>query len=125
MKKHPNRILVALKAARQLGIRLVFWYAVYQARLRSGNYRKSTPADNIPAHPAPIHSPFAPPDAHRLKEVLGSGPENTPLEQGTLFQGTLEQGILEADEVVNGQVRLFGGFPVPLSLVPPDTSQHW
>ncbi len=110
MKKHPNRFIVALKAARQLGARQVFWYALYQVRLRSGSYRKATPVGDLPEYAAPIHAPFAIPDVRRLEEILGD---------------RLDQAVAEADEVVSGQARLFGGPPAPILLTPPDASQHW
>jgi hypothetical protein len=31
----------------------------------------------------------------------------------------------EADEIVNGRVRLFGGEAVPLALAPPEAARHW
>ena len=31
----------------------------------------------------------------------------------------------EADEIVNGRVRLFGAEPVPLALAPPAPLHHW
>ncbi|MBC8497248.1 MAG: hypothetical protein H8D37_06265, partial [Chloroflexi bacterium] len=39
--------------------------------------------------------------------------------------GGLSQLLAEADEIVAGRVRLFGGDPVPLVLTPPGELSHW
>ncbi len=110
IKKPPFRTPTALKAVRQLGLRQAYWYAVYQAGLRSGFFRRATPVGAYPVLPAPIHSPFILLDPQALESVLGDQRANV---------------IAEANEVAAGQVRLFGGPPVALSLAPIDTSRHW
>ncbi len=110
MNQYVARLLIPFKVVRQLGPRQAFWYAVYQAGLRSGHYRRVTPAGGRPAPAADLRSPFALPDRPALQSVLGE------LQQSA---------IAEADEIAAGQVRLFGGPPVPLALVPPDARRHW
>ena len=105
-----KKSLIALKAVRELGPGQTFWYAAYQAGLRSGFYRMATPTGNLPKFAATLRSPFVLPDRLLLQNSLGS---------------QLETVIAEADEVAAGQVRLFGGSPVPLSLAVPDARRHW
>jgi hypothetical protein len=110
MNNYVARLLIPFKVVRQLGPSQAFWYAVYQAGLRSGFYRRATPAGMRSESPSSIRSPFVLPDRQVLQDVLG---------------GHMESAIAEADELVSGQVRLFGGSPVPLTLVPPDARRHW
>lgn len=111
MNQYVARLLIPFKVVRQLGPRQAFWYAAYQAGLRSGHYRRVTPAGaHHPAPAAALRSPFVLPDRLALQSVLGE------LQQSA---------IAEADEIAAGQVRLFGGPPVPLALVPPDARRHW
>lgn len=110
MNKVTTRILTAIGAVRELGPRQTFWYAVYQAGLRSGFYQRVTPAASYPDGAEKLRSPFYLPAREELRTVLGAG---------------MKDLILEADEIVSGRVRLFGGPPVRLNLAPPDTSKHW
>lgn len=110
MKRMLIRIPLALRAVRDLGPRQAFWYSVYQAGLRSGLYRRMTPVGAYPALNMKIRSPFHLPDRQQMADLLGD-------RAGDLIQ--------EADEITRGSVRLFGGPPAPLQLVPPDASRHW
>ena len=110
MKNVLMRLPMALKAAWELGPQQAFWYAVYQSGLRSGQTRRATPAAAYPVIDAPLRSPFTLPERSALAALLGD-------QAGSL--------IAEAEEILHGQVRLFGGPPVPLQLAPPDASRHW
>lgn len=104
------RIFNALRAIYELGPARSFWYAVYQAGLRSGHYRRCTPVTAWQDWPAEIRSPFRPPDRPVLLAVIGD---------------RLADLAAEADEIISGKVRLFGGPPVPLQLAPPRADRHW
>lgn len=109
MKAVLNRLPVALRALRELGAARTFWYAVYQAGLRGGFYRRAqTSTSRYPI--GRLRSPYGIPDAGILLEITGEA---------------LPDVIADADEIRAGEVRLFGGRAVPLNLVPPETGHHW
>jgi hypothetical protein len=105
--------LVALKAARELGLAQVGWLAWYRFGLRSGRLRRQTPTSE--RRPAPTTIVFRPvlqlPEQDSLRAVLD--------------EASLARLLEEAEEVVCGKARLFGGPPVPLSLAPPGPLAHW
>jgi len=110
-----NRFSTALKALFQLGISQTALYAVYRFGLLSGHYKRVTPTgatsleDNLPSHQSqPLFELPAPAD---LLTILGQSGRDDLLSQ--------------ADEIVAGQVRLFGGEPVPLQLAHEIPLQHW
>lgn len=110
-----KRFWLAVKAWRELGYESVGLYALYRLGLRSGHYRRMTPDSPrraiLPVSSLDFQPLFSLPDAHKLVELLG--------EPG------LAQLRAEADEIVSGRVRLFGGDPVPLQLSPPGPIFHW
>ena len=101
-----------LKTLRQLGLRPALLYAWYQFQLRSGLLRLLTPARSL--SPATrdhgLQPLFDPPSRARLGEVLESRSADL---------------TSEADEILGGQVRLFGADPVPLQLRSPQPLKHW
>jgi hypothetical protein len=104
------RFSLALKAVRELGPGQTLHYAIYQVGKRSGLYRLATPTGQYSPQSITIHSPFVMPDRDVINNMLGRHAHSV---------------VAEADEIVNGQVRLFGGPPVPLKLAPLDTRHHW
>ena len=105
-----HAIFFAIQALRELGAGQLGLYALYKFGLRSGHYRRLT---NRP--PQQFNIQFAPffsmPDPDILRHTLGDdGVRNI---------------LIEADEIVSGRVRLFGGNPVPLRLIPEGRLQHW
>lgn len=104
-------ILLAWKAFWQLGPRHALRFAIYQAALRLRLYRLLTPANRPPEAAAFQPLALGWPDAAALKAALG------PEGQRAL--------LAEADEIVAGQARLFGGPPRPLALRPPAPLWHW
>jgi hypothetical protein len=112
---HPilNRLPLGLKALRQLGLRQLSLYAIYQLGLRSGHYRRVTPSPQQAVQPYsyPLHAVLTLPDPDQLLALLG--------DTGLAALRT------EADEIVAGRVRLFGADPVPLLLAPPAPLHHW
>lgn len=108
-------IKTALKATRQLGFRQVWWYGYYQFGLRSGLFRRMTPAKQ------PINSQgnteysisqniISIPDRDRLSQVIGENAASL---------------LVEANEIGKGKVRLFGGPPQELNLLVPLPLEHW
>ena len=110
-----QRLPILLKAAKQLGIPSLGLFARYQIGLRSGYYRWVTPARSISEPEGPeswvINSRLlALPTQESLRSVRDA---NLP-------------GIRTiAEEIIAGQVRLFGGHAVSLDLVPPQPLSHW
>ena len=108
-----HRLSLGLKALRQLGPLQLSLYTLYQLGLRSGHYRRVTPSPRQADQPYPyqIHPILPLPDPIQLAALLG------------------EAGIsvlrAEADEIISGQIRLFGAEPVPLVLTHPAPLRHW
>jgi hypothetical protein len=114
MMRMVRKLTVAIKAGRQLGWRMVWHYAWYQLQLRTGIFRRRTPSRESYSLDRPevvLCLPlFELPERSRLAEVLG--------DKADLL-------IQEADEIAAGKVRLFGGEPQPLKLVPGGELKHW
>lgn len=114
MRRAPTRLILAFQAARQLGARQAAWYALYQFGLRSGHYRRATPISSYQPWLGELRSPFRLPERASLEAVLSSEARH--------------QAIAEAEEILFGQQRLFGGPSVLLNLRQPlgiDAHQHW
>ncbi|NTV37956.1 MAG: hypothetical protein HGA82_02020, partial [Anaerolineales bacterium] len=105
-----NRLLVAFKAARQLGLEQVGLFALYKFGLLSGHYKRVTSC-RLPVASCELKAVLPVPGRDELFAVLGKDGVST------LFA--------EADEIVGGKVRLFGAEPVPLKLTFPEPLQHW
>ena len=104
-----SRISLAFKALRELGPRKVGLFALYQLGLKTGYFRWKTDESSLPS--SAIRPVLVLPDPAAIQEILGSD--------------GLSQLIAEADEIVEGRVRLFAGQPVPLNLTPPGKISHW
>lgn len=102
--------LTRLKALRQLGFQQAILYASYQWGLKSGYLRWKT---KIPARQSGIRlGKFLPlPNPEQLRQLLG-------------VDG-LSLLFSEAEEIISGKVRLFGGEAVELELRPPNPLLHW
>ena len=104
-------ISLRIKALGQLGLRTVLPYLGYQFKLRSGLLRLQTPVQSNwrrrhAGQPQPL---FELPDRGELAALLGE---------------RLKELYQEADEILAGQVCLFGGEARALAL-DPDASRHW
>lgn len=109
-----SRLRSALKAARQLGLHQTSLYAFYRILLKSGYLRRVTPASSIAKHSS----------GSRLQTGLFPIPEREFY--STWMQSDSRKRLLEqADEVVAGQVRLFGGKLYPLELAQTYPLRHW
>ncbi len=113
MKNLLARLIIALKAALHLGFSQIFWYAVYQAGLRSGYFRRKSPIQEYTDLPLDLCSPFRLPNFAAREALLPPGSPDR------------EELVAEADEIVNGQVRLFGAQPVALQFDLPSGKLHW
>jgi len=102
------RLTIALKALRELGPTQVGLLALYKLGLKSGYYRRSQ--DSAP-RPATFDLPLPLPSREALLAHLG--PDG------------LAQLCRDADEIVSGHFRAFGGSPVPIQLSPPSPQTHW
>lgn len=98
--------------ARDIGPRALLAYARYQVGLASGYYRRHTPVGGLNPDQAPdrVLDLFDIPSRADLLAWIGDG---------------LAGLIQEADEIAQGWVRLFGGWPVELVLEPPGGDRHW
>ncbi len=99
----------SLKAFIQLGPSPVIMNGLYRLGLVSGWYRRNRKARQGGNHT--LKPLFNLPSADELRKVLG----------GAGVQSLLK----EADEIVDGRVRLFGGQPVTLRLNLPGKLEHW
>jgi hypothetical protein len=106
-----ERARVYWQAAHELGLRRVAWYALYRLGHVSGHYRRVTRVRPWGA---------GQPDERPLPAVL-----EVPELSQVLDAEAQAELLAEADEIVGGQVRLFGGEAVPLELCPPGAGVHW
>ena len=110
-----SRLWLAFKAVRQLGPGPSAHYAWYQLGLRSGylKWKTNQKQKRLTTYKAPedLRPLLELPGADRLMAILGG-------------EGAAHI-ITEADEIVYGEVRLFGGEPVPLHLEVPGRLAHW
>lgn len=108
-------IRTTLRAFFQLGPLQTGDYALYKVLLHSGYLRRQTPGGPVVLEEdktARLDTAFFPiPSRDVLRQKLGPA--------------GLEKLVEAADEICAGQVRLFGGPPVPLSLTPPGPLKHW
>jgi hypothetical protein len=104
---------IVFKALRELGPKKLGLYALYQAGLKSGYLRWRTRAsDKTSTQALSIQTDLITlPAQLSINAVLG--------EKG------LARLLAEADEICAGQVRLFGGPPLPLELKAPEPLAHW
>ncbi len=100
-------VRIAVKALRQLGLRQVGLYALYQMCLKSGVYRHIKPRN---AHNDPMKSA----DLRRFMGQLRD-----------CFTPDTERSINEAIAIAGGQYRPFGGQLSALDLTSPIPQQHW
>ena len=105
-----NRLVIAYKALRQLGLQPVALNALYRFGLVTGHYRRVTRRESSVA-------------SGELKAVLPLPGRDELLT--VLSKGDLAALLVEADEIISGKVRLFGGEPVDLRLTVDDPLAHW
>jgi len=105
------RIPLVFKALRELGPGQLGLYSLYKLGMVLGIYNRKTSESGILG----VQNKLAPlltlPDPADLLALIG----NT----------ALSHLVSEADEIVSGEVRLFGGNPQTLTLAPPGPLHHW
>lgn len=100
----------ALKAAHQLGFTQTALNALYRFGLATGHYRRAI-RPPTPIHDLQLQPLFLLPAREQLLAILG--------------ESGLQTLLAEADEIVSGKFRQFGGDPVEIQLTPPPPLQHW
>lgn len=104
-----TRAVVALKAVRHLGLTQVALFALYKLGLKSGHYKR---AERYPTESGWALTPlFGLPARETLQPILGA-------------EG-LRALRAQAEEIMAGKVRLFGGPPVDLRLTFDQPLHHW
>ncbi len=109
-----SRLRIIFKALQELGLTQPALYALYRLELRSGYLGRATsnPALRVAGRDGAVSPGLFPlPGREVLAQVLG--------EQGRAAL------LTEADEILAGKVRLFGGRPIALHLEPPAPLYHW
>ena len=107
-----RKIRLGWLALKELGVEQVCLYALYRLGLASGYFRLRTPPSPkmVPTRELKLHPIFTIPTRDELAFRIG---------------GLREEIIREAEEIVSGQVRIFGGPPAALNLTPPGADRHW
>jgi len=103
---------VKVKSFLQLGLEQSSLYGLYQFGLKSGQIARQTPVHAIhPENGGPINFPWKNPERHELSAILGENENDLRT---------------EAEEILHGQFRCFGGPLRPILLrpavIPPE---HW
>jgi len=98
-------------ALNELGWREVALYGLYRLGLLTGFFRRLTPLQsNLAEFPLELTPLFSLPDKVAFLNLLGEH---------------LSDLKVEADEIVDGDYRIFGGKPVKLDLAPKGAARHW
>ena len=105
-----SRLTIALKAVHQLGLQPVALNALYRFGLGSGHYRRSERREQRVENSV-LHPLFPFPAREELLAVLG--------------KNGIAALLAEAEEIISGKVRLFGGGLVELKLTVPGKLEHW
>jgi hypothetical protein len=112
-----SQIKLAFKAIYQLGPSYVSLFALYQLGLKTGHYERvlTSSLKNLESLYPDVYTGLSPclpglPDRKILSERMGS---------------QVDQLYEEADEIVMGNFRCFGGQPIPLELTLPQPLENW
>jgi len=104
-----------LKIAHQVGLPQMALYGFYKFGLRTGRYQLLTETHTLQTEingtPLGIHGLFNLPDRTQLSDILGENRRRTLISQ--------------ADEIVDGKFRMFGGEPVEIKLAFDRPLHHW
>src|SRR5574341_134549 len=110
-----SRLLITLKSLLQLGLEPLALNALYKFGLWTGHYRRVIDRRPQTMNHGPssiVYRPlFSLPSRDQLLQTLGAEGKTALLR--------------EADEIVEGKVRLFGGEAVPLQLAFNEPLHHW
>ena len=114
------KLKTMIRAVGELGFRQTGWLAIYRIGLATGHYRRVMPvlaAADWEASFTPCLDLFNAPA--RQDFVAGF----TPFMPANQKYG--QEAIRQADEIVDGQYRFFGGDPAPLDLAAQYGQAHW
>ncbi len=116
-----DRINIAYKAFQQLGAASVISYARYQFGLRTGKWKRKT-APRSPLENQQI--------AASIQQIAADAPQTAlSLPKAEDYQKTLGEStrtlIQQAEEILNGNVRLYGAEALPIDLHPHTQLVHW
>ncbi len=106
----PTRLTITIKALRQLEFTQVALNAFYKLGLKTGHFKRIENRNAESSETAPAHL-FPAPPREQLVQTLGPA--------------GLQSLLTEADEIVGGQFRQFGGEPVEINLTPTPPLLHW
>jgi hypothetical protein len=108
-----SRLSTAIQATFELGLTQVGLNALYKIGLKTGYFRweEERKKKKEPILSSFIYHLFSFPSREALLATLG--------------HNGLEQLTAEADEIVSGKFRQFGGDPVEIQLTPPSPLHHW
>jgi len=111
----PGKISLTVKKLKQLGLVQPALYALYKLGLKMGNLRLLTETYVLKPYEIDetiaVKKLFSLPQGDQLSKILGEDGQNSLLTQ--------------ADEIVAGKFRMFGGEPVELKLSLDQPLQHW
>ncbi len=110
MSKENPPLVLAYTALRELGLRKVGLYSLYQIGLRTGWIQRRTRQTAYSRWPVAIEQWGPLPDAAYLRRLL---------------DGQLETLLAEADSIAAGRVTIFGQVETDLEAVPPASLRHW
>ncbi|CAG1000921.1 Heparin-sulfate lyase [Anaerolineales bacterium] len=108
-----SKLLIGLKYFLQFGLRPLAWYALYKFGLLTGHYRRLTPIIDTRDSNTKLSNVAS----------LFSFPSREQLAQTLSDEGKAAL-IKEADEILNGQVRVFGEL-VSLDFTHREPLNHW
>jgi hypothetical protein len=103
-------ILLKVQAARELGFEQTSLNFLYRLGLKSGYFRKITPARSVDLPETEARFFLQAPGRETLFAMLGEASQSV---------------VEEANELSKGRLRLFGGPWAPLQLEPGKDLQHW
>ncbi len=109
-----SRLSTALKALHALGPQQIGQFALYRLALRTGWMRRATRQaknKNFIFQPDSLRPLLALPDPQQLRAILS--------------EDDLTAVLKQAEDILEGRIRLFGGEPVPLQLSTPEPLAHW
>ncbi len=110
-----SRLQRVFKIGRQVGLSRVILFGFYKFSLRTGRYQLLTETHRLQTEvngtPLAIRGLFTLPDRTQLAEILGENGQKALISQ--------------ADEIVDGGFRMFGGGPVEIELAFDQPLQHW
>ena len=108
----PSKLDIVFKYLQQVGLTQATLFVLYKFGLKTGHYRRLTDDRKLESDlPSTVRGLFALPDRDQLVQTLGDEGQQTLLAQ--------------AEEIMAGKFRIFGGEPVELKLTFDLPLHHW